>query len=122
MALRGGAAHFSVPLHPGGGGVTVPGGVPCGDVDVGSGHDGVGWGWGWTCGPHAVTAARCPLTAHSSTVRWIMAFFSQPRFVYGFNWSSLGSLHSNCRNFSKVVVIFFEVQINFFFLLYSHIQ
>ena len=44
-----------------------------------------------------------------------MAFFSQPRFVYGFNWSSLGSLHSNCRNFSKVVVIFFEVQINFFF-------
>ena len=34
----------------GSGGVTVYGGVQCGDValrDVGSGHGGVGWGWTW---------------------------------------------------------------------------
>jgi len=34
----------------GGGGVTIPGGVQCGDValrDVVSGHSGMGWGWTW---------------------------------------------------------------------------
>ena len=72
MALRGGAAHFSVPLHPGGGGVTVPGGVPCGDVDVGSGHDGVGWGWaGWSqrAFPTSTTLRRVS-GASSAAVGW----------------------------------------------------
>ena len=34
----------------GGGGVSIPVGVHCGDValrNVGSGHGGVGWGWAW---------------------------------------------------------------------------